>query len=76
MNPPRAWPWPAITPADFVQHPEQDAPQLPVRTMTPEEIGLLDLDDIGGGFSGLSLTGPDGKVYFFGLRPLLPDESF
>ena len=76
MNPPRAWPWPAIAPADFVQHPEPAAPQFPVRTMTPAEIALLGLDRIEGGFSGLSLTGPDGKDYFFGLRPLLPDESY
>lgn len=76
LNPPTAWPWPDIAPAEFVQRPEPDAPQFPVRTMTPAEIDALGLDGIEGGFSGLSLTGPDGKVYFFALRPLLPDERY
>lgn len=76
MNPPRAWPWPDIAPADFVQRAEVDAPQFPIRTMTPAEADLLGLENIDGGFSGLSLTGPDGKVYFFALRPLLPDEKY
>lgn len=76
LNPPVAWPWPEIAPADFVQRPEPDAPQFPIRTMTREEVDALKLDGIDGGFSGLSLTGPDGKVYAFALRPLLPDEEF
>ena len=49
---------------------------MPVRTMTPAEVGALDLTGIEGGFSGLTLTGPDGKVYAFALRPLFPDEPF
>jgi hypothetical protein len=74
--PPRAWPWPNIAPADFIQHPEPEAPGFPVRTMTPAEIALLDLEDIEGGFADLALTGPDDKLYRFALRPLLPDEAY
>ncbi|OGO52349.1 MAG: hypothetical protein A2V84_07620 [Chloroflexi bacterium RBG_16_70_13] len=75
FNPPRDWPWPGVVAADFVQRAEPGAPQFPVRTMTPAEIDALGLDEIEGGFSGLSLTGPDGKVYLFALRPLFPDEA-
>jgi hypothetical protein len=76
FNPPRAWPWPDISPADFIQHPEPDAPRFPVRTMSADEIAALDLRDIEGGFSSLSITGPDGKPYVFALRPLFPDEKY
>jgi hypothetical protein len=76
FNPPRDWPWPDVAPADFIQHPEPGAPQFPVRTMTSAEIEALGFDQIEGGFSGLSLTGPDGKLYLFALRPLFPDEAF
>jgi hypothetical protein len=76
FNPPRAWPWPGIAPADFVEHPEPEAPRFPVRTMSPDEIAALGLEDIEGGFSSLSLSGPDGKLYLFALRPLFPDESY
>jgi len=70
------WPWKDITPGAFVVHPGNDAPQFPIRTMTPAEVALLGLSDIDGGFSGLGLAGPDGKAYRFSLRPLLPDEQF
>lgn len=75
-NPRWDWPWPEIVPADFVQRPEPGAPQFPIRTMTPGEIDALGLDDLEGGFSGLTLSGPDGKTYSFALRPLLPDEAY
>jgi hypothetical protein len=75
-TPPRDWPWPGIVPADFVLRPEPGAPQFPVRTMTPIEIDALGLHDVQGGFSGLALSGPDGKSYVFALRPLLPDEAY
>jgi hypothetical protein len=74
--PSRDWPWLDISPGDFLQHLEPGAPQFPVRTMTPDEIGALGLDGIEGGFSGLALTGPDAKTYRFALRPLFPDEAF
>jgi hypothetical protein len=75
-NPPRDWPWPGIVPADFIQRPEPGAPQFPVRTMAAIEVDALGLDDVRGGFSGLALSGPDGKAYVFALRPLLPDEAY
>lgn len=75
FNPARGWPWPDIDPGEFVQHPEPSASQFPVRTMTPAEVLALGLDEIEGGFSGLSLVGPDGELYTFALRPLFPDEA-
>ncbi|MBI2777496.1 MAG: hypothetical protein HYX57_09600 [Chloroflexi bacterium] len=73
---PRAWPWPGVAPEEWVQQQEPTAPQFPVREMTPAEIDALELQDIEGGFSGLTLTGPDGKEYFFAIRPLFPDEVY
>jgi hypothetical protein len=73
---PVAWPWTDLTPADFVQRAGPDAPQFPIRTLTSVQVAALGLSGIDGGFSGLSLTGPDGKAYTFALRPLLPDEGF
>jgi hypothetical protein len=75
-NPPRDWPWPGIVPADFVQRPEPGAPRFPIRTMAATEVDALGLDDVESGFSGLALSGPDGKTYAFALRPLLPDEAY
>lgn len=71
---PVPWPWPDVAPADFVADPASNV-WLPRRTMTPAEVEALGLEDIEGGFHGLELAGPDGKVYVFGLRPLLPDET-
>lgn len=76
VNPPVAWPWPGVVPADFIQHQDPGAPQFPVRTMSPDEIAALGFEGIEGGFSGLALTGPDGKTYLFALRPLFPDEAY
>ncbi|MEO7665328.1 MAG: hypothetical protein ABIV26_09395, partial [Candidatus Limnocylindrales bacterium] len=75
-NPPRPWPWADVAPAEWVQHQEPGAPGFPVRQMSTSEIDLLNLTGIDGGFSGMTLTGPDGKQYFFALRPLLPDEAY
>jgi hypothetical protein len=76
FNPPRAWPWPEIVPADFIQHPEPGAPQFPVRTMSSGEIAALGFAEIDGGFSSLGLSGPDGRLYLFALRPLFPEEQY
>jgi hypothetical protein len=70
----RAWPWPAIAPAEFVADPSGEFP-MPRRTMSTAEVDALGLEGIEGGFHGLLLEGPDGKIYTFGLRPLLPDEA-
>lgn len=72
----RAWPWADIAPSDFVSNGDPNAFQLPVRTMSPEEVEALGIEPFSGGFQGLNLFGPDdGKVYSFSLRPLLPDET-
>ncbi len=75
-DPSIAWPWTDVAPADFVQHPGADAPQFPIRTLTPAQVAALRLSGLDGGFSGLGLTGPDGKGYTFSLRPIFPDEAF
>ena len=71
----RAWPWPDLTPADFKPDADPNGNQFPHRVMTPAEIDLLEVIDYEGGFQNLVLTGPDGKLYTFTLRPLLPGES-
>lgn len=75
FGPAVAWPWPALTPADFVQPADPDAPQFPIHTLTTADVDALALTGIEGGFANLPLTGPDGKLYSFALRPILPDES-
>ena len=35
----------------------------------------LGLGDLPGGVQGVTLTGPDGKIYSLTLRPLLPHET-
>jgi hypothetical protein len=74
LGKPAPWPWPNVAPADFRADPGGTV-WLPRRTMTPAEVEALGLEGIEGGFHGLELAGPDGKVYLFGLRPLLPDEA-
>jgi hypothetical protein len=71
----RAWPWPDLTPGDFKPDADPNGNQFPHRVMTPAEIDLLEVTDYDGGFQNLVLTGPDGKLYTFSLRPLLPGES-
>jgi hypothetical protein len=74
---PIPWPWPAISPTDFVRHTGANAPPFPIRTMTPADVARLGITGVEGGLQGVSLNGPSGgKVYSFRLRPLLPDESF
>lgn len=75
FNPTVAWPWSDLTPADFVQPADPDAPQFPIHTLTSEDVAALGLTGIEGGFAGLALSGPDGKTYTLGLRPILPDET-
>jgi hypothetical protein len=74
---PIAWPWPAISPTDFVQQTGPNAPPFPIRTMTPADVARLGITGVEGGLQGVSLQAPSGgKVYSFRLRPLLPDESY
>jgi hypothetical protein len=77
FDPPVAWPWPTITPADFVQRRGENDPFFPIRTMTPAEVAVLGLTGTEGGITqGLALRSPAGTAYSFRLRPLLPDESY
>jgi len=74
-GPARAWPWSGVQPTDFVAGPIGQLGSLRHRTLSSAEVEVLGLDGIEGGFHGLLLEGPDGKLYSFGLRPLLPDET-
>ena len=71
----RAWPWPAISPADFRSPGDPNAFQQLSRTMTPAEAIVLGVDGFENGITGgLWLRAPGDRVYSFVLRPLLPDE--
>ncbi len=72
---PIEWPWDDITPDDFVGDEATGVP--PTRVMTAEELGVLGIEGIEGGFQGMTLIDPDdpAKSYSFGVRPLLPDEQ-
>lgn len=76
-NNPMAWPWPAISPADFSQTAASTTLRFPMRTMTPADVARLGIQRVEGGVQGVSLKAPSGsKVYSFRLRPLLPDEPY
>jgi hypothetical protein len=76
FNVPIPWPWPTISPAEFVQPAASTSVRFPSRTMTPTEVARLGITGIEGGLQGISLKAPSGdKVYSFRLRPLLPDET-
>ncbi len=75
VNPPAAWPWPDLSPADFVQPADPSAPQFPIHTLTSAQVDALGLTGIDGGFAARALKGPDGKTYSLALRPLMPDEA-
>ena len=73
---PVAWPWAEIGPIDFTQAAaDGSGAPFPHRTMTAAEVAALGLGDATGGIQGLVLKGPDGKLYSFILRPLLPGEK-
>jgi hypothetical protein len=76
FNPPIAWPWPAISPTDFIQHAGPNDPPFPIRTMTPAEVAALGVSGLEGGAQGITLKASDGKTYELRLRPLLPDEAY
>jgi hypothetical protein len=72
---PIEWPWADIKPSDFEGDPTTG--DLPTRVMTPDELEVLGIDGIEGGFEGLTIIDPDdpAKSYSFGTRPLLPGED-
>ncbi|MGP1675501.1 MAG: hypothetical protein ACTS8Z_09845, partial [Candidatus Limnocylindrales bacterium] len=71
----RAWPWPELTVADFKIDADPNGLQFPHRTLTTEEVAMLDVEGFQGGFQGLVLRGSDKKLYTLALRPLLPGDE-
>ena len=72
---PIEWPWDDVTPADFKGDVANG--ELPRRVMTPEELEVLGIDGIEGGFEGLTIMDPEvpAKSYSFWAWPLLPGED-
>lgn len=73
-GPANPWPWADLEPSDFVVPGEPNAFGFPTRNLSDAELQALGLGTPTGAVSGLQLAGPDGKIYGFALRPLLPDE--
>lgn len=71
----RTWPWEDIKIADFKPSADPNGQQFPHLDMAATQLDLLDVKDYEGGYQGLPITGPDGKLYTLNLRPLLPDEG-
>ena len=71
----RNWPWPDLTAADFKPDADPNGNQFPHRKLTPAEVDLLKVTDYQGGLQNVVLRDPDGKLYTFSLRPLLPGEE-
>jgi hypothetical protein len=73
---PTAWPWTDLSPADFAVN-EASGQFFPSRVMTADELAVLGVTPIEGGFQGITLLGPEGddKSYSLAIRPLLPDET-
>jgi hypothetical protein len=72
---PIAWPWPAFGPEDFTVADPASGFGLPSKVLGEAEMAQLGIEDVEGGVSGVSVSGPDGTVYGLGVRPLLPDEA-
>ena len=69
------WPWPSITPAEFVGRDEGGWIGNPRRVMSSAEAAVLGLSNYGGVVQRVYLLGPDGvTIYSFSLWPMLPDE--
>jgi len=67
------WPWPGISPEDFVWPVD---PGYPQRIMSASEASVLGLSGNGGVVQRIYLLGPDGvTLYSFSLWPMLPDET-
>jgi hypothetical protein len=71
----RDWPWPGVKVDEFKADADPNGLQFPHRTMTADEIGQLKLTGIEGGFQGLVLKDPAGKLYTLSARPLLPGDA-
>lgn len=73
-DPPRAWPWPDLVPADFAPPQPEDPLGVPTRTLGRDELDALGTGIPAAGLVGPTVEGPDGRVYRIVLRPRLPDE--
>jgi hypothetical protein len=72
----KAWPWPDISPSEFVPDSDPNASQLRARVVRAADIERLGINPYQGGFVGLPLADPaDGQTYTLTVRPLLPDDT-
>lgn len=72
----RPWPWPELGIDDFAGPADPNALQQLTRDLTPDEAAAVGVEGYENGIqSGVYIASPDGKVYSFVLRPLLPDET-
>lgn len=71
----KAWPWSDLTTAGFTEDPDPAGVRFPSRVMTPAEVDAVGVRPFDGGYTGVGLTAPDGRIHTFAVRPLLPDED-
>lgn len=71
---PRAWPWTAFGPDDFMPSGDPTGLPTPTRTLTAADVAGLRIEGVEGGATSIALKTADGKVNLLALRPLLPDE--
>jgi hypothetical protein len=71
---PVAWPWSDLKVTDFVTDPNGGFPQAKLSPAQVKAVGVPD-ELAPGGIRDLYVSGPDGKLYSFAIRPLLPGED-
>jgi hypothetical protein len=71
----KPWPWPDVEVSDFVTDGDPNAISFPHRTLTTDEVEALGVTGYEGGFQGAVIKAPDGTIYTFAVRPLLPEDS-
>ena len=74
---PMDWPWTTIPFAEFKEGPQDGSgpTTFPHRTLSADEVAVLNLGDVPGGVQGVAIKGSNGKLYGLVLRPLLADET-
>jgi hypothetical protein len=71
---PRTWPWPTFGPDAFAT--TGGGFGFPSKVLSGLEAGLVGVEEIAGGASGILVLAPDGRtIYELALRPLLPEEA-
>jgi alpha-tubulin suppressor-like RCC1 family protein len=71
-----AWPWPTVDPGEFEVPDEYAFFETGYRTMSADEAAALGFSRDGGVVQRAYIVGPDGEtIYWFSLRPMLPDEA-